>query len=155
MQALKAVKLSQAKQDIVDARFSRLLGQGRIGRQDKSIFLKKSTMNTADWQHYLQYCDTYSFQGVLDEPYGSAYLGFTQVYRSILEFQSSTLQPDAEATQQALSREYEIAAALSLFERTWPSVLMSGPVIHTLVHYPRFIYRWNSVRNYWCYFNER
>jgi hypothetical protein len=26
---------------------------------------------------------------------------------------------------------------------------------HALLHIPDFIYRWNSVRNYWCFFGER
>ena len=112
-------------------------------------------MNTADWQHYLEYCDAYAFHGVLDEPYGSTYFQLTGVLRSILQFKSTTLQPDTDAEEEVRRRECGIADALTAFERAWPTVLMSGPVVHTLVHYPRFIYRWNSVRNYWCYFNER
>ena len=154
-QALAKIKLPQAKQDLVDARFSRLGGLGRIGRQDKSVFKKRSTMNTADWQHFLEYCDGYAFHDVLDEPYGSSYFQLSGVFRSILQYKSTTLQSETDAQDELRSREYKIAAALTGFERHWPSVLMSGPVIHTLVHYPRFVYRWNSVRNYWCYFNER
>ena len=157
-QALAKIKLPQAKQDLVDARFSRLGGLGRIGRQDKSVFKKRSTMNTADWQHFLEYCDGYAFHDVLDEPYGSSYFQLTGVLRSILQYKSTTLQSDTDAQEELRRRESEseIAAALTAFERhCWPSDLMSGPVIHTLVHYPRFVYRWNSVRNYWCYFNER
>ena len=29
------------------------------------------------------------------------------------------------------------------------------PVIHLLIHVPEAIYRWNSVRNMWCFTNER
>ena len=112
-------------------------------------------MNTADWQHFLEYCDGYAFHGVLDEPYGSSYFHLTGVFRNILQSKSTTLQSDTDAQEELRRQECEIAAALTAFERHWPSVLMSGPVIHTLVHYPRFVYRWNSVRNYWCYFNER
>ena len=154
-QAIAKIKVPQAKQSLVDARFSRLSGQGRIGRQDKSVFRKRSTMITSDWQHFLEYCDVYAFHGVLDEPYGSSYFQLTGVLRSILQYKSTTLQSDTDAQEELRRRECEIAASLTAFERHWPSVLMSGPVIHTLVHYPRFVYRWNSVRNYWCYFNER
>jgi hypothetical protein len=58
------------QQDLADARFSRLLGEGGIGRQDKIIFLKKSTMFTSDFQLYLQYCDPYVFHDILPHPYG-------------------------------------------------------------------------------------
>ena len=91
---MKKVVLSQAKQDLVDARFSRLLGNGGIGRQDKTIFLKKSTMFTSDWQHYLEYCDPYVFHNVLPEPYGSTYFQLTGVYRTILNFKCNVQQSD-------------------------------------------------------------
>ena len=72
-----------------------------------------------------------------------------------MEFDSNTDQTDEEALASTTALETSIAAALTEFEKMWPQDLMSGPVIHTLVHYPRIIFRWNSVRNYWCYFNER
>ena len=28
-------------------------------------------------------------------------------------------------------------------------------ILHILIHVPDAIYRWNSVRNMWCFFNER
>ena len=90
-QALAKIKLPQAKQDLVDARFSRLGGLGRIGRQDKSVFLKRSTMNTADWQHFLEYCDGYAFHGArraLREQLLSSYWGFSK-YSSIQEHNTS------------------------------------------------------------------
>ena len=48
-----------------------------------------------------------------------------------------------------------IAEGLSVLERTWPGTVITGTQIHGLLHFPRLIYRWNSVRNYWCFFNER
>ena len=136
-------------------RFSRLHGHGKIGRQDRTVFLKGSTMQTADWQHFLQYCDPYAFCGIFPEALASSYSKFTGIFRILLEFDSNTDQTDEEALASITALETSIAAALTAFEKMWPQVLMSGPVIHTLVHYPRMIFRWNSVRNYWCYFNER
>jgi hypothetical protein len=154
-QAMKQIILSQEQQDLADARFSRLLGEGGIGRQDKTIFLKKSTMFTSDFQHYLQYCDPYVFHDILPHPYGVTYFQLTGVFRAILNFQCSVTQSDAYARRKVQDLEQEIAEALTAFERVWPIAIMSGPAIHTLVHYPSFVYRWNSVRNFWCYFNER
>jgi len=153
--AMKGIFVAQEQRDLVDARFSRLLGEGGIGRQDKTIFRKMSTMLTSDWQHFLQYCDPYVFQDILPEPYGNTYFQMTGIYRSILAFKCNVKQTEDEAKVQVKRLEHEISAALVSFERTFPSALLSGPVIHTLVHYPAFMYRWNSVRNYWCYFNER
>ena len=154
-EAMKGIFVAQEQRDLVDARFSRLLGEGGIGRQDKTIFRKMSTMLTSDWQHFLQYCDPYVFQDILPEPYNSTYFQITGIYRSILAFQCNVKQTEDEAKLQVSRLEHEISAALVAFERVFPSALLSGPVIHTLVHYPAFMFRWNSVRNYWCYFNER
>ena len=77
------------------------------------------------------------------------------MYRKILEAVSNTDQSDEAAEASTSALETTIAESLTGFERTWPNVLVSGPVLHTLIHYPRLIHRWNSVRNYWCYFNER
>jgi hypothetical protein len=132
-----------------------MLGHGGIGTQDKTVFLKGSTLQTADWQHFLEYCDPYAFDGILEEPQSTSYFLFTNVFRIILAAVSNTDQSDEAADAICRAQETTIAHSMSSFERNWPQVLMSGPVIHTLIHYPRFIYRWNSVRNYWCYFNER
>ena len=153
--ALGDVHLSQPQQDEVDARFSRLHGHGGIGRQDRTVFLKRSTMQTADWQHFLQYCDPYVFEGILDQQLAKSYFQMTGIYRLLLEAVCHTSLTDAEALDRTQELETAIAEALTAFERAWPVALVSGPVIHTLLHYPRFIYRWNAVRNYWCYFNER
>ncbi len=154
-QALADVKLSQEQQNMVDTRFSRLHGHGGIGRQDRTVFEKGSTMMTADWQHFLQYCDPYAFEGILHDRVAPAYFLLTGIFRLLIDAVCNTDHNDEEAGILVKSMEATIAVALSSFERAWPGVLMSGPVLHTLVHYPRFIRRWNSVRNYWCYFNER
>ena len=132
-----------------------MLGHGGIGTQDKTVFLKGSTLGAAGWQHFLQYCDPYCFAGVLPQPLATSYFQYTGVYRMIIDAVSNTDQSDEAAEVACRAMETAIAESLTAFERCWPKVLMSGPVLHTMIHYPRFIYRWNSVRNYWCYFNER
>jgi hypothetical protein len=154
-QALAQVRLTKEQQDEVDARFSRLLGHGGIGKQDKTVFLKGSTLRTADWQHFLQFCDPYTFAGMLEEPYATAYFKFTGIFRILIDSESNTDQSDEQALANCKALQKTIAKSLTSFERAWPSVLFSGPVVHSLIHYPEFIFRWNSVRNYWCYFNER
>ena len=112
-------------------------------------------MKTADWQHFLQYCEPYVFHGILPGDYATTLAMLTGVFRKILDLKCTTRQSDDDAKAVTRALELECATALSAYEQVWPSVLMSGPVIHTLIHYPTFIYRWNSVRNYWCYYNER
>ena len=154
--AVKGAAISGEMQTTVDARFSRLHGLMKcFGRQDKTVFQKKSSMITSDWTHFLQYADVYAFHGVLEEPYNSAYFSFTGVYRTLLDFTCNTDQTLVEATRSIERLETSIVESLTAFERVWPSCLFSGPVIHSLLHFPRHILRYNSPRNYWCYFNER
>ena len=44
--------------------------------------------------------------------------------------------------------------ALCLCEAELPATELSV-LFHTLCHATDGIYRWNSVRNYWCFFGER
>ena len=44
--------------------------------------------------------------------------------------------------------------ALFKLERDFPGTELSIG-IHELIHVPDFLWRWNSVRNYWCFVVER
>jgi len=155
-QAVEGAAISPEKQTTVDARFSRLHGLIKVfGRQDKTVFQKKSSMITSDWTHFLQYADLYAFHGIFDEPYNTAYFQFTGIFRTLLDCICNTDQSKEEAKQSMELLETSIAESLTQFERVWPSCLFGGPAIHSIIHYPRHILRYNNVRNYWCYFNER
>ena len=47
-----------------------------------------------------------------------------------------------------------VARALFKLERDFPGTELSI-AIHELIHVPDFLWRWNSVRNYWCFVVER
>jgi hypothetical protein len=44
--------------------------------------------------------------------------------------------------------------ALCLLERDFPETELSI-FVHEILHVPEFVYRWNAVRNYWCFASER
>jgi hypothetical protein len=44
--------------------------------------------------------------------------------------------------------------ALCLLEKDFPLTEMSI-FLHEILHVPEFVYRWNAVRNYWCFASER
>ena len=48
----------------------------------------------------------------------------------------------------------KVAKALCLLERDFPGTELSI-AIHELIHVPDFVFRWNAVRNYWCFVVER
>lgn len=64
--------------------------------------------------------------------------------------------PDDEdiATQTCRTARTAVARALFKLERDFPGTELSI-AIHELIHIPDFLWRWNSVRNYWCFVVER
>jgi hypothetical protein len=50
--------------------------------------------------------------------------------------------------------QVQVIEALCLCEAELPATELSV-LFHTLVHATDGIYRWNNVRNYWCFFSER
>ena len=61
---------------------------------------------------------------------------------------------DDTATQTCRIAKKTIARALFKLERDFPCTELSI-AIHELIHVPDFLWRWNSVRNYWCFVVER
>jgi hypothetical protein len=61
---------------------------------------------------------------------------------------------DDGATQTCRTARTVVARALFKLERDFPGTEMSIAT-HELIHVPDFLYRWNSVRNYWCFVVER
>ena len=61
---------------------------------------------------------------------------------------------DDSATQTCRTARTAVARALFKLERDFPSTELSIG-IHELIHVPDFLWRWNSVRNYWCFVVER
>ena len=65
--------------------------------------------------------------------------------------------PDDEeetATQTCRTLRTAVARALFKLERDFPGTELSI-AIHELIHVPDFLWKWNSVRNYWCFVVER
>jgi hypothetical protein len=58
------------------------------------------------------------------------------------------------AAQTCRAARTAVARALFKLERDFPGTELSI-AIHELIHVPDFLYRWNSVRNYWCFVVER
>ena len=155
MQVAKLVTLSREQQNIVDERFVRLAGKGGIGKSSKSVFRKTSSMKAADWLHFVQYFDVYVFQDVLPKDQQSGYWALTSIFRSLLSMECTTDDDDNTAMESMDKLGHWIAEGLSVFENSWPATMITGSHIHGLLHSPRLIYRWNSARNFWCFFNER
>ena len=63
--------------------------------------------------------------------------------------------PDDEtSTETCRAAKKAISRALFMLERDFPGTELSI-AIHIMIHIPDFLWRWNSVRNYWCFVVER
>jgi hypothetical protein len=63
---------------------------------------------------------------------------------------------DANEASQIKCRNLRLKAieGLSCMERDFPETELS-PFVHEILHVSEFVYRWNNVRNYWCFVTER
>jgi hypothetical protein len=85
-----------------------------------------------------------------------AYAAMTEALNAILDakadFDPDDEDNDDEANTRAL--HLQVIEALCLLERDFPLSELSI-FVHEIVHVPEFVFRWNAVRNYWCFVSER
>ena len=60
----------------------------------------------------------------------------------------------AESEAKAAALKMSLVRALCIVERDLPESELSI-FLHEVVHLADFLYRWNNVRNYWCFITER
>jgi hypothetical protein len=86
----------------------------------------------------------------------TAYKAMTAALNEILDT-TADFDPDDEANE-ALEKtralHLQVIESLCLLERDFPLSELSI-FVHEILHVPEFVYRWNAVRNYWCFTTER
>jgi hypothetical protein len=112
---------------------------------------------SATWITFLRSCVPYAMSGV--PPIArTCIVGICGMLSKILLATCDYIPGDAEATAAAKlkTRELktELILALCIFERDVPESELSY-FLHEIVHLCDFLYRWNNVRNYWCFLVER
>jgi hypothetical protein len=112
---------------------------------------------SATWITFLRSCVPYVMSGV---PLfaRSCIIGLCGILSKILLATCDYTPGDVEATAAAKLRtkvlKTELILALCVFERDVPKCELSY-FLHEIVHMCDFLYRWNNVRNYWCFLVER
>jgi hypothetical protein len=112
---------------------------------------------SATWITFLRSCVPYAMSGV---PLiaRTCIIGLCGILSKILLATCDYIPGDEEASAAAKlkTRELktELVAALCIFERDVPESELSY-FLHEIVHLCDFLYRWNNVRNYWCFLVER
>lgn len=111
---------------------------------------------TADWLMFLRTCVPYVMGDVGPVHPRRAYFAMIDILNALLD---ATADVDTEADEEtavAEARQLYLKAieALCLLERDFPLTELSI-FVHEILHVPEFIFRWNAVRNYWCFATER
>jgi hypothetical protein len=111
----------------------------------------------ADWLMFLRSAIPYTFYQVGPSRPRVAFKAMIDVLQLLLDA-TADYNPDNEdddpATQTCRTARTAVARALFALERDFPATELSI-AIHELIHVPDFLWRWNSVRNYWCFVVER
>ncbi len=110
----------------------------------------------ADWLMFLRSAVPYTFYQVGPTRPREAFDAMISAFQLLLDAVAD-YDPDSvndNATQTCRTARTAVARALFKLERDFPGTEMSI-AIHELIHVPDFVWRWNSVRNYWCFVVER
>jgi hypothetical protein len=110
----------------------------------------------ADWLMFLRSAVPYTFYQVGPSRPREA---FREMIAALQHLLDATADYDPEDDSGAASHTCRtartmMARALFKLERDLPGTELSI-AIHELIHIPDFLWRWNSVRNYWCFVVER
>jgi hypothetical protein len=112
----------------------------------------------ADWLAFLRSAVPYVFYEVGPSRPRVAFKAMIDALLLLLDatadYDPSDDGADNPATDTCRAARKAVAKALFLLERDLPGTELSI-AIHELIHVPDFLWRWNSVRNYWCFVVER
>jgi hypothetical protein len=126
------------------------------------IFQNTGSFKSADWIHLITTGMLHVLRPMLRGQAVGALDALVRIFRLVLEACSDrdphvvAFPEDDEARRKNEMRRLKtkVARLLCAYERGAP--LGNLPrIVHLLIHVPDLIFRWNSVRNMWCFFNER
>lgn len=154
-------QIPEAAQDEVDRRFRSLQGKmpNWMPKGNVSIF-KKPSAKAVDYKNILEHAMEYLFKDLLPTRLQQIWFDLTSILKLLLTEVADVEDEDDDGAKEAAQHtraqmlKLRVTTALCKFEDEFPKSEMS-PVFHTLMHVPDSIYKWNSVRNYWAFFNER
>jgi hypothetical protein len=112
--------------------------------------------NTADWLNFLRTCVPYAMGNVGPAHPRFAYTRMIDLLNNMLDA-TADYDPDDEddeALEKTRRLHLQAVEGLTLLERDFPLTELSI-FVHEILHMSEFIYRWNGVRNYWCFVSER
>jgi len=105
---------------------------------------------------FLRTCVPYVMGGAGPPHPREAYTAMIDALNAILDA-TADFDPEAdedEGLETVRALHLQVIEALCLFERDFPLTELSM-FVHEILHVPEFVFRWNAVRNFWCFVTER
>lgn len=138
---------------MIDARTGALGGEPTWFRTDLRAYSKPWQFKKWDWLQLSMWAGDYVFHDLYpDHPERmNAIYGFLDCIRGIVGCTSTADDLDDTAIGKL---ETKIVEALCQVETEFPDTELSV-LLHVMLHIPAAIRRWNSVRNFWCFWTER
>ena len=105
---------------------------------------------------FLRTCVSYVMRNTGPFKPREAYKAITDALNALLDATADydPDEDDCETSDKTRALHLQVIEALCLLERDFPLSEMSI-FVHEILHMPEFVFRWNSVRNYWCFATER
>jgi hypothetical protein len=161
-QKVRECTLSAESKAQVDIRIRKLAAMPSTGIPFSMVPFRtlpgRRKQKCAAWVTLLRFYLPYVFYGVGRRPYHEAMLQLTEALRAVLLGSCDYDQYDEEKNEEARIRckalKKRIVRALCELEKCFPESEFSI-FLHEVVHVADFMYRWNNVRNYWCFITER
>lgn len=118
----------------------------------------RQKQKAAAWVKVLRFYVPYLLYGVGDKKVRGALLLLTDALREVLDTTCDYYPYDDEKTQDEEDKckalKKKLIKALVEIEARLPASELSS-FVHEIVHIADFTFRWNNVRNYWCFVTER
>jgi hypothetical protein len=145
--------LDKEQESMLDRRTVALGGISEWVRSNVEIIKRGGAMTAHDWLIIICDAGRYVFHDLYADPrQNEALAALLDVTTTIAK--ATSAYADEEERDLMDKLKFQIISAQVLCESVLPHSEM-GPLFHMLQHLPDLVYRWNSVRNFWCFFGER
>jgi hypothetical protein len=109
-------------------------------------------MTSHDWMVLLSQAGTYVMKDAfVHEKRNRAVLALLNATTALVQVDSPHDVNNSDILREVKAQLIEAAC---LMESVLPKTELA-PLFHILIHVPDMIYRWNNIRNFWCFFGER
>ena len=158
LRVLDRFTLSTQAQNVADKRSGALAGITGFVPNRMAIMKRTGSLKAVDWKCAVDSgALDYILKGLIPEPHIRGVNSLIDCLRLLLRATSdapSNLEGEADEEEECQIMKQKVIEHLCIVERYLPGTELCS-VLHELIHVPDCVFKWNSVRNFWAFFNER